>query len=140
MNRIRVGLFCFTSRTGAIALCGLATLSGCVGAPSAPVGAMSCDESMKAAFKPDSSTTVVAVKWFKTGDPLILTGVADARTPTAANDVCMVKLNVGPGNPGPTNAPSTSAGIGIEVWLPAKQNWNRRIHALGGGGWQGCQW
>ena len=40
------------------------------------------------------------------------------------------------GNPGPAGAPSTSAGIGIEVWLPAKAAWNNRIHALGGGGWQ----
>ena len=49
----------------------------------------------------------------------------------------MVKLNVGPGNPGPADAPSTSPGIGIEIWLPAAANWNNRIHVLGGGGWAG---
>ncbi len=49
----------------------------------------------------------------------------------------MVKLLVGPGNPGPAGLPSTSAGIGIEVWLPARANWNKRIHAIGGGGWAG---
>jgi feruloyl esterase len=55
----------------------------------------------------------------------------------AGDDLCMVKLLVGPGSSGPKTAPSTSAGIGIEVWLPAPARWNRRIHALGGGGWQG---
>ena len=38
---------------------------------------------------------------------------------------------------GPAEAPSTSAGIGIEVWLPAKAQWNARMHNLGGGGWAG---
>src|SRR5204862_8102550 len=33
--------------------------------------------------------------------------------------------------------PSTSPGIGIEVWLPSRANWNRRIHVAGGGGWAG---
>ncbi|MGH8796098.1 MAG: tannase/feruloyl esterase family alpha/beta hydrolase, partial [Caldimonas sp.] len=60
-----------------------------------------------------------------------------ATTPVAANDLCFVKLNVGPGNSGPASAPSTSAGIGIEVWLPSAENWNERIHNLGGGGWAG---
>jgi feruloyl esterase len=50
-----------------------------------------------------------------------------------------VKLRVGPGNPGPADAPSTSAGIGIEVWLPAPASWNNRIHVKGGGGWAGSQ-
>jgi feruloyl esterase len=51
-----------------------------------------------------------------------------------ANDVCVVKLNVGHRNPGPAGAPSTSPGIGIEVWLPSASNWNNRIHVMGGGG------
>jgi hypothetical protein len=51
-------------------------------------------------------------------------------------NLCLVKLNVGPGNSGPADAPSTSAGIGIEIWLPTKENWNNRFHALGGAGWQ----
>jgi hypothetical protein len=49
----------------------------------------------------------------------------------------VVKLNVGPGNPGPADAPSTSPGIGIEIWLPTAANWNNRIHVVGGGGWAG---
>lgn len=44
---------------------------------------------------------------------------------------------VGPGNPGPADAPSTSPGIGIEVWLPMPEKWNNRLHVIGGGGWVG---
>lgn len=98
---------------------------------------LSCDDSMKTAFKPDANTTVLLVKSFKKGDPLLLTGTATSSTATAGNDMCMVKLNVGPGNPGPAGAPSTSPGIGIEVWLPSPVNWNKRVHNAGGGGWAG---
>jgi len=97
---------------------------------------LNCDDTMKADFRPDSLTTVLLVKAFKQGDALTL-GTPNANTPIAANDVCAVKLLVGPGNPGPVGAPSTSSGIGIEVWLPAPANWNRRIHVTGGGGWAG---
>jgi feruloyl esterase len=97
---------------------------------------LSCDDSMKNEFHPDSLTTVLLVKAFKKNDPLTL-GTPNANTPIAANDVCMVKLLVGPGNPGPAGAPSTSPGIGIEIWLPTPANWNQRIHVAGGGGWAG---
>lgn len=53
------------------------------------------------------------------------------------SDLCLVKVVVGPGNPGSAGAPSTSAGIGIEVWLPTPSAWNERIRNLGGGGWSG---
>jgi hypothetical protein len=97
-----------------------------------------CDDTMKTEFAPDSLTTVLLVKAFKKGDPLALSGTpATPPPPIAANDVCIVKLLVGPGNPGPADAPSTSEGIGIEVWLPARSNWNKRIHVVGGGGWAG---
>ncbi len=96
-----------------------------------------CDDTLKANFKPDANTSVVAVKSFKKGDTLLLSGSVTSATPIAASDVCMVKLNVGPGNPGPVGADSTSPGIGIEIWLPSKTAWNARVHALGGGGWQG---
>jgi feruloyl esterase len=92
---------------------------------------------MKAGFKPDGQTAVLMVKAFKKGDPLILSGTPSTTTPTALNDVCMVKLNIGPGNAGPASAFSTSPGIGIEIWLPTPDNWNGRMHVLGGGGWAG---
>lgn len=100
--------------------------------------ALTCDQTMKARFAPDANTTVIAVKSFKAGDPLVLDASAvTSATPVAGNSLCLVKLNVGPGHAGPSGAPSTSAGIGMEIWLPAPSNWNRRIHNLGGGGWQG---
>lgn len=125
-----------------LALIAAAALAACSDSDDAPATpetpqALSCDDSMKAAFKPDANTSVLLVKAFKQGDPLLLSGAAAANTPTAAKDLCLVKLNVGPGNPGPAGAPSTSAGIGIEVWLPTPANWNKRIHNLGGGGWAG---
>ena len=99
---------------------------------------LSCDDTMKDEFRPDSLTTVLLVKAFEKGDPLALSDTpATPPPPVAANDVCVVKLLVGPGNPGPAGAPSTSAGIGIEVWLPTRANWNKRIHVIGGGGWAG---
>src|SRR5581483_4732011 len=101
-----------------------------------PQKLLTCDDSLKSAFHPDSLTTVLLVKAFKKNDPLTL-GAPSATTPTAANDVCMVKLLVGPGNPGPAGAPSTSPGIGIELWLPTPANWNHRIQVAGGGGWAG---
>ena len=102
-----------------------------------PVQKLACDDSMKTRFAPDTSTTVLMVKAFKKGDALLLTGTASPSTPVAQNDLCFVKLNVGPGNPGVAGAPSTSAGIGIEIWLPAPARWNKRIHVKGGGGWAG---
>jgi Tannase and feruloyl esterase len=104
----------------------------------APAVALTCDDSMKTAFKPDANTTVLLVKAFKKGDPIALSGTPTSPAPpTAAHDLCLVKLNVGPGHPGPAGAPSTAAGIAIEVWLPAPANWNQRIHNLGNGGWAG---
>ena len=123
-----------------------AALSGCGGGDD-PVNAsaaaptqqalLSCNESMKSAFTPDANTSVLLVKLFKAGDALRLSGTVVASDPIAPNDMCFVKLLVGPGNPGPASAPSTSAGIGIEVWLPTPANWNNRIRVLGGGGWAG---
>jgi len=102
---------------------------------------LTCDDTLKNDFQPDSLTTVLLVKAFNKGDVLALTlpppPPPAPQPPVAANDVCVVKLLVGPGNPEPAGAPSTSPGIGIEVWLPAPANWNRRIHVAGGGGWAG---
>lgn len=118
------------------ALAAAAILSSCNSDETTPL--LGCDiDAIKRAFNPDSNTTVLLAKEFKQGDPLILSGTPSATTPSASADVCVVKLNVGPGNPGPAGAPSTSPGIGIEVWLPTSAKWNRRVHVLGGGGWAG---
>lgn len=124
----------------ATAMLSAALLSACGGASSsttAPV-ALACDDGIKTAFKPDANTQVLLVKQFKAGDPIALTGTpASPAPPTASADLCLVKLLVGPGNAGTAGAPSTSAGIGIEVWLPTAANWNQRIRAYGSGGWAG---
>ena len=105
-------------------------------APAAPAN-LSCDDNLKTAFRPDSATSVLLVKQFKAGEPLLLSGAATASTPKAGADTCVVKLLVGPGNPGPAGAPSTTAGIGIEVWLPNASAWNERIRVYGNGGFAG---
>ncbi len=143
MQTIRGARACAASIVVASALagCGGDDNNNNNGAAATPVGTatpvLSCDSSINANFKPDANTTVVLVKAFRQGDPLILSGTATSTTPTAAADLCVVKLNVGPGNAGPADAPSTSAGIGIEIWLPAPAKWNNRIHVFGGGGWAG---
>jgi hypothetical protein len=96
-----------------------------------------CDDSIKTAFRPDADTKVVAVRLVKKGEEL---KAPDAQQPvTAAADLCLVKLLVGPGATAEKdkNARSYSEGIGIEVWLPTHANWNERIRNYGGGGWVG---
>ena len=96
-----------------------------------------CDDGIKTAFKPDADTTVVAVRQVKKGEELL---APDSPQPvTAAADLCLVKLLVGPGATAEKDksARSYSEGIGIEVWLPAPTNWNERIRNYGGGGWVG---
>jgi hypothetical protein len=105
--------------------------------PPTPAESIRCDDTLKTSFRPDALTTVLLVKPFTKGEPLSLTGTPDDDTPLAKSDLCLVKLLVGPGAPGPEDAPSTSPGIGIEVWLPTIRNWNGRIHVKGGGGWAG---
>lgn len=123
----------------------LPTLAFGQSAPSVnPATHLKCDETLKDGFKPDTHTTVILVKAFRKGDVLTLKDgpsnvpFASMGSPAKApNDLCLVKLVVGPGNPGPADAPSTSPGIGIEVWLPALESWNGRIHSVGGGGFVG---
>lgn len=120
-----------------------ALVQGCGGGdssstPAPTVSALSCDDGLKTAFKPDANTTVQLVKSFKAGDAIALSGTPTIPAPPVAPaDMCLVKLLVGPGNAGPASAPSTSPGIGIEVWLPTHANWNQRIRAYGNGGWAG---
>lgn len=87
-------------------------------------------------LKIDAQTQIIAVQNFKAGDDVRLANSAAPHV-KAAEDVCMVKLVVGPGNPGPAGAPSSSPGIGIEVWLPSQAKWNQTIRAFGSGGWAG---
>lgn len=116
--------------------------------PLAARSAMQCNDGLKTAMASVADMRVLLVKSFRQGEPLKLeggtgTGVAaveggaTAPTPTAKTDLCLVKLLVGPGNPGPAGAPSTSAGIGIEILLPAANRWNERIRAYGNSGWAG---
>jgi len=98
---------------------------------------LSCDDGIKAAFRPDAETSVIAVRLVKKGEEL---KAPDAPQPvTAAADLCLVKLLVGPGATAEKdrNARSYSEGIGIEVWLPTHANWNDCIRNYGGGGWVG---
>ncbi len=110
-------------------------LAACSSLTTATTSPMACDDGLKSAFKPDALTSVLAVYSYKQGDKVF---VSDSGSPvTLAADLCMVKLGVGPGNPGPADARSTSAGIGLEVWLPSHANWNQRIRNYGGGGYVG---
>jgi hypothetical protein len=98
---------------------------------------LACDEGIKTAFHPDENTRVVAVRQINKGENL---SVPDAPRPiTAAADLCLVKLLVGPGFTAEKDqaARSWSEGIGIEVWLPSPEAWNERIRNYGGGGWVG---
>jgi hypothetical protein len=108
-------------------------LAGAAGGAAAP---LLCDDTIKTSFKPDVETSVILVKPFRRGEAIRLDS---SRAPfvTAAADLCLVKLIVGPGSPGPAGAPSTSVGIGIEVWLPAPDKWNEIIRVHGSGGWAG---
>jgi hypothetical protein len=89
-----------------------------------------CDDTIAASFKPDKATRVVQVTHFKKGEVIGFGPDRPDGAPAAASDVCMVKLIVGPGNPEPAAAPSTSEGIGIEIWLLERSNWNGRLRAL----------
>ena len=99
--------------------------------------ARACDETLKSALAADPQTEVVLIKRFEAGEALVLPGDRAPNAPKTANPLCLVKLIVGPSTPGASDAPSTSPGIGIEIWLPANNRWNGRIHAQGGGGFQG---
>ncbi|TCM20736.1 tannase/feruloyl esterase [Novosphingobium sp. PhB165] len=97
-------------------------------------------DNLVAAIENDDLTRIVLIRQFKKGESLVIDEPASPHTPVAPSDLCLVKLIVGPGNPGPEGAPSTSPGIGIEVWLPSREAWNGRIHNIGGlGGFDGGQ-
>jgi len=118
-------------------VCGSAVvMTGC-GSVAPAARPLACDESIKAAFKADADTTVVAVRAISKGAALV---AVDSPSPiTAAVDMCLVKLLVGPGTTEEKDkgARSYSEGIGIEIWLPVPATWNERIRNYGGGGWVG---
>lgn len=139
----------FVPIVGSFSLCvGMAALvSGCHGdssGPAAPVSqagwtqAAHCTSTaIAAAFAQDPETKVVNVVAFNPGDPLTLVASSASTAPVATTQVCGVQLLIGPGNPGPASAPSTSTGIGVSIYLPTQASWNKRLHFLGGAGWQG---
>jgi hypothetical protein len=112
-------------------------LAACCHLTPALADPLPCDDGLKTAFRPDADTSVIAVRLVKKGEEL---KAPDAQQPvTAAADLCLVKLLVGPGATAEKDkaARSYSEGIGIEVWLPTHANWNERIRNYGGGGWVG---
>jgi feruloyl esterase len=121
----------------AIGLPGVALLVACGSTAPTSTQPLACDDGIKTAFRPDGDTMVVAVRQIKKGEAL--TAPDSAAPITAAADLCLVKLLVGPGATAETDtsARSYSRGIGIEVWLPEQANWNERIRNYGGGGWVG---
>ncbi|WP_197382725.1 tannase/feruloyl esterase family alpha/beta hydrolase [Mycolicibacterium mengxianglii] len=133
------------------------TLAGVAASPAlaqtgsaAPTDSGECGAALETAMEGHTNTRVVLAKAFRRGEKLVLTddpnavsspnaveGAAKVAPPVAGADLCLVKLVVGPGHPGPADAPSTSAGIGIEILLPAPGVWNERIRAYGNSGWSG---
>ncbi|WP_326731658.1 tannase/feruloyl esterase family alpha/beta hydrolase [Streptomyces phaeochromogenes] len=134
-----------TATALALALVGMAALGGPAAARADGAdrtGSARCSDhgphSIGGAFRSDPNTKIVKVKAFYKGDYLALPGTPLNPLPSVVNnDVCLVKLLVGPGNPGPADAPSTSEGIGMEIWLPQHRQWNDRSLALAAGGWMG---
>lgn len=122
-----------------ITLCialGTATLlSGChgagVGKEVRPVTLSGCDDSIKTAFGAGYRYPRGGGQGRQEGDPLV--AVDSASYITAAADMCLVKLLVGPGVTAEKDqaARSYSEGIGIEIWLPTHANWNERIRNYG---------
>lgn len=100
---------------------------------------LSCNAtSIQTAFRAEDKTSIVEVKKFKRGDAFPNPTMEQLLYPevpkTFDADLCMVKLMVGPGTDGPAGAPSTTGGVGLEIWLPEKEAWNKRLHAIGGSG------
>jgi feruloyl esterase len=120
----------------ALALAGAAHAQGVADSQGLSSAQGACDARLAVALRSDRDASVLMTKQFKAGEPVALAN-SPANPPLAPVDLCLVKLLVGPGNPGTEGAPSTSKGIGIEVWLPTRQNWNGIIRAFGSGGWAG---
>ncbi|MDB5702865.1 MAG: tannase/feruloyl esterase family alpha/beta hydrolase [Sphingomonadales bacterium] len=103
-----------------------------------------CNLAATSAIEKGTGAHVLLIKHFAKGDRLRLghetdrTGKPDTSpVPLSADDVCVIKLVTGPSVSGPADAPSTTKGVGIEVWLPASSNWNSRFLSIVPGGWAG---
>ena len=110
-------------------------LAACCHLTPALADPLPCDDGIKTAFRPDAETSVIAVRLVKKGEEL---KAPDAQQPvTAAADLCLVKLLVGPGATAEKDktARSYSEGIGIEVWR--RPPTGRAPPHYGGGGWVG---
>jgi feruloyl esterase len=129
-------------RLGTYSFFALLASTGIAQASSGP-SQLPCDMDAIRNFQTDELTKVVTVRRFIKGEALPMRSLAglvpDPPSTVALDDLCLVKLLIGPGNPGPLDAPSTSQGIGVEIWLPRKSNWNGRLHAIGSGGWVGSE-
>lgn len=86
----------------------------------------------------DPAYQILQTYYFKAGESVALAKNPENAAQIADNDVCVAKVLVA----SETNAaykdqPSYSKGIGVEVWLPAAKNWDKRIRVKGGGAWVG---
>lgn len=93
------------------------------------------EKAVKSAFRSDPDVEIISAKTLNKGDSVKFPG--QKKPVVLNNDVSMVKLMVGPGHPDLPDAPATSGGIGIEIWLPSAMVWNKRILAQQYGGWSG---
>ncbi len=90
-----------------------------------------CDDGLTSLDFGDAQSKVVSARMIAAGAPVSAVQLTPAATAAAPVDMCLVKIIVGPGNPGSADDPATSAGIGIEVLLPAKSAWNHRYIGMG---------
>jgi hypothetical protein len=103
-----------------------------------------CSLAATSAIEKGTGAHVLLIKHFAKGDALRLgqetdrSGKRDTSPARIAdNEVCVIKLVTGPSVAGPADAPSTTRGVGIEVWLPPSSNWNSRFLSIVPGGWAG---
>jgi len=102
-----------------------------------------CDASIARAFSPEEQVTVLLAEKVRKGQPFpnpTMEQLVYPKVPASYGaDLCHVKLLVGPPNPGPAEAPSTSRGLAFEIWLPERAAWNGRFHAIGNSGSTGSE-
>ncbi|MFZ4834297.1 tannase/feruloyl esterase family alpha/beta hydrolase [Rouxiella sp. Mn2063] len=85
--------------------------------------------SSHAYFVPKNSKMPLKIRDRNTGELL--------KNQEIKSDLCLLKIILGPGAPGDKNMPSTSTGIGVEIWLPVPDEWNQRYIGVGQDGFAG---